>query len=212
MQLDINALLPQFISENGFNVMYSDSLANGKRFYLMGISYNFGCLLIADAMLAETFSHCMKLSIGADYITELDHKLDIFEGKTLEFIQNHWLPPGRTSQDHKQIEVIKICQLLDKKRGGKDSSETNLSLKLIYRLFNEVVRRYEVHDNAMNKLDDLFEEKFKELVSVPSNSIKVLSLTAEVEDMLKKLGCQRRVAVKITGDLSDDSQGSDRTK
>ncbi|GAB4304823.1 MAG: hypothetical protein Fur0034_21900 [Desulfuromonadia bacterium] len=95
-------------------------------------------------------------------------------------------------QDFKRVEVAKICQILESKCGKVDGDEKNESLKLIYRMFNEVVRRYDVPDTAMDKLDELFVTKFKELSSVPSASIKVTSLMAEIGKALKSLGCQKR--------------------
>jgi hypothetical protein len=44
----------------------------------------------------------------------------------------------------------------------------------------------------MDNLDNLFVTKFRELSSVPSASIKVTSLMAEIEKALKKLGCHNR--------------------
>lgn len=192
MQEDFTGLLPQFLAENMYNASYSDSLADGGRFFLLGRDYSFGCLLIADARLADIINIGLKQTIDEDSITELDHKLDKLDGSVFEFIQTHWLPPGRLPQDFKRIDVVKICQMLEKKRGGEDSDEKNESLKLIYRTFNEVVRRYDVPDTAMDKLDDLFVTKFRELSSVPSASIKVSSLMAEIGKALKSLGCQKR--------------------
>lgn len=192
MQEDFTGLLPQFLAENMYNASYSDSLADGGRFFLLGRDYSFSCLLIADARLADIINIGLKQAIDEDSITELDHKLEKLDGSVFEFIQTHWLPPGRLPQDFKRIDVVKICQLLEKKRGGEDSDEKNESLKLIYRTFNEVVRRYDVPDTAMDKLDDLFMTKFRELSSVPSASIKVSSLMAEIGKALKSLGCQKR--------------------
>jgi len=192
MQEDFTGLLPQFLAENMYNASYSDSLADGGRFFLLGRDYSFGCLLIADARLADIINIGLKQTIDEDSITELDHKLDKLDGSVFEFIQTHWLPPGRLPQDFKRIDVVKICQMLEKKRGGEDSDEKNESLKLIYRTFNEVVRRYDLPDTAMDKLDDLFVTKFRELSSVPSASIKVSSLMAEIGKALKSLGCQKR--------------------
>ena len=192
MQRDIAGLLPQFLAENNFNVSYSDSLADGGRFFLLGRDYYFGCLLIADARLADSINNSMRQIIGEDVITELDHKLDKLEGSEFDFIQKHWLPPGRLPQDFKHIDTVKICQMLESKNGGEGSNERDESLKLVYRTFNEVVRHYEVPDTAMDKLDDLFVTKFRELSSVPSASIKVSSLMAEIGKALKSLGCQKR--------------------
>ncbi len=192
MQEDLTALLPQFLTENKFNASYSDSLADGSRFFLLGQDYYFGCLLIADARLADTINVGLKQTIDEDLITELDHKIDKLDGSVFEFVQSHWLPPSRLPQDFKRIDVVKICQMLENKRGGEDRDEKNESLKLIYRTFNEVVRRYDVPDTAMDKLDDLFVTKFRELSSVPSTSIKVSSLMAEIGKALKSLGCQKR--------------------
>lgn len=192
MQEDLTALLPQFLTENKYNALYSDSLADGGRFFLLGQDYYFGCLLIADVKIVDTIDKILKQIIEEVSFTELDHKLDKLDGSVFEFIQTHWLPPGRLPQDFKQIDVVKICQMLEKKRGGEGDDEKNESLKLIYRTFNEVVRRYDVPDTAMDKLDDLFVTKFKELSSVPSASIKVTSLMAEIGKALKSLGCQKR--------------------
>lgn len=192
MQEDLIALLPQFLTENKFNASYSDSLADGSRFFLLGQDYYFGCLLIADARLADTINVGLKQTIDEDLIIELDHKIDKLDGSVFEFVQSHWLPPGRLPQDFKRIDVVKLCQMLEKKRGSEDSGEKNDSLKLIYRTFNEVVRKYDVPDTAMDKLDELFVTKFKELSSVPSASIKVTSLMAEIGKALKSLGCQKR--------------------
>lgn len=192
MQEDLTVLLPQFLTENKYNASYSDSLADGGRFFLLGQDYYFGCLLIADVKIVDTINKMLKQLIGEGSFTELDHKLDKLDGSVFEFIQTHWLPPGRLPQDFKQIDVVKICQMLEKKRGGEVDDEKNESLKLIYRTFNEVVRKYDVPDSAMDKLDDLFVTKFKELSSVPSASIKVTSLMAEIGKALKSLGCQKR--------------------
>lgn len=192
MQEDFTALLPQFLAENMYNASYSDSLADGGRFFLLGRDYYFGCLLIADARLVDIINIGLKQTIDEDSITELDHRLDKLDGSVFEFIQTHWLPPGRLPQDFKRIDVVKICQMLEKKRGGEDGDEKNESLKLVYRTFNEVVRKYDVPDTAMDKLDDLFVSKFKELSLVPSASIKVTSLMAEIGKVLKSLGCQKR--------------------
>ena len=180
------------LAENKYNASYSDSLADGSRFFLLGQDYHFGCLLIADARLADIINVGLKQTIGEDSITELDHKIDKLDGSVFEFIQLHWLPPGRLPQDFKRVEVVNLCQMLEKKSGGEDSGEKNESLKLIYRTFNEVVRKYDVPDTAMDKLDELFITKFKELSSVPSASIKVTSLMAEIGKALKSLGCQKR--------------------
>jgi DNA-binding XRE family transcriptional regulator len=192
MQRDFAGLLPQFLAENNFNVSYSDSLADGGRFFLLGRDYYFGCLLIADARLADTINNSMRQIIGEDVITELDHKLDKLEGSEFDFIQKHWLPPGRLPQDFKHIDTVKICQMLESKNGGEGSNEKDESLKLVYRTFNEVVRHYDVPNTAMDKLDDLFMTKFKELSPVPSSSIKVSSLMAEIGKFLKELGCHKR--------------------
>jgi hypothetical protein len=95
-------------------------------------------------------------------------------------------------QDFKHIDTVKICQMLESKNGGEGSNEIDESLKLVYRTFNEVVRHYEVPDTAKDKLDDLFMTKFKELSLVPSSSIKVSSLMAEIGKFLKELGCHKR--------------------
>lgn len=192
MQEDLTTLLPQFLAENKFNASYSDSLADGGRFFLLGQDYYFGCLLIADAKIIDTINKSLRQIIGEGSFTDLDHKLDKLDGSVFEFIQTHWLPPGRLPQDFKRIDVVKLCQMLEKKRGSEDSGEENDSLKLIYRTFNEVVRKYDVPDTAMDKLDELFVAKFKELSSVPSASIKVTSLMAEIGKALKSLGCQKR--------------------
>jgi DNA-binding XRE family transcriptional regulator len=192
MQEDFTTLLPQFLTENKYNASYSDSLADGSRFFLLGQDYDFGCLLIADARLADTINVGLKQTIDEDLITELEHKIDKLDGSVFEFVQSHWLPPSRLPQDFKRIDVVKLCQMLEKKRGSEDSGEKNDSLKLIYRTFNEVVRKYDVPDTAMDKLDELFVTKFKELSSVPSASIKVTSLMAEIGKALKNLGCQKR--------------------
>ena len=192
MQRDISELLPQFLAENNFNASYSDSLADGGRFFLLGRDYYFGCLLIADARLADTIANGLTQTIGADALTQLDHKLEKLEGREFEFIQTHWLPSGRSPQEFKQVDVVKICQMLEKKLAGEDRGERNESLRLVYRTFNEVVRHYDVPDTAMDKLDDLFMTKFKELSSIPSSSIKVTSLMAEIGKALEELGCQIR--------------------
>lgn len=192
MQEDFTGLLPQFLAENMYNASYSDSLADGGRFFLLGRDYYFGCLLIADARLADIINIALKQTIDEDSITELDHRLEKLDGSVFEFIQTHWLPLGRLPQDFKRIDVVKICQMLESKRGSEDGDEKIDSLKRIYRTFNEVVRTYDVPDTAMDKLDDLFVTKFKELSSVPSASIKVTSLMAEIGKALKSLGCQKR--------------------
>lgn len=192
MQQDFTALLPQFLAENKYNASYSDSLADGGRFFLLGQDYYFGCLLIADAKIIDTINKSLRQIIGEGSFTDLDHKLDKLDGSVFEFIQTHWLPPGRLPQDFKRVDAAKICQLLEKKRGNEVDVEKNESLKLIYRTFNEVVRKYDVPDTAMDKLDELFVTKFKELSSVPSASIKVTSLMAEIGKALKSLGCQKR--------------------
>jgi hypothetical protein len=40
-------------------------------------------------------------------------------------------------QDFKRVDVVNLCQMLEKKRGGEDSGEKNESLKLIYRTFKK---------------------------------------------------------------------------
>jgi len=126
MQEDLTALLPQFLTENKFNASYSDSLADGSRFFLLGQDYYFGCLLIADARLADTINVGLKQTIDEGLITELDHKIDKLDDSVFEFVQSHWLPPIRLPQDFKRIDVAKICQMLESKRGSKDGDDKTI--------------------------------------------------------------------------------------